>query len=175
MLLGVANASVAGEQREKQLMGTAVERRQLEPFVQVREGFFVGQAAGELLQQRQVMATHPAPLRREPVGDGRAAIDLEAVEKVSGEQGGQLSQLLWCHRREARTRGPSDFLRLDEAVRQVQAQGVGCESTRLRSGSSIRRLILLRHQRSSPRGSSGPSHSSSQSWPRVTGCGATAR
>ena len=43
--------------------------------------------------------------------------------------------------------------------------------TRLRPGSSIRRRILLRHQRSSPLGSFGTSHRGSQSWLRVTACG----
>ncbi|MNV57871.1 hypothetical protein D3C71_1502210 [compost metagenome] len=44
-----------------------------------------------------------------------------------------------------------------------------------RSGSSSRALALLRHQRSSPRGSFGMSHSSSQRCARMTACGASAR
>ena len=48
-------------------------------------------------------------------------------------------------------------------------------SMRRRSGSSMRPRILLRHHRSSPRGSFGTSHNNSHRWLRLTGCGLSAR
>ena len=48
-------------------------------------------------------------------------------------------------------------------------------ATRRRPGSSSSARALLRHQRSSPRGSLGTSHSISHRCPRVTGCAASAR
>lgn len=51
----------------------------------------------------------------------------------------------------------------------------GPASALRRPDSSRRPRSLHKHQRNSPRGSAGPSQSRSQSWPRVTGRGASAR
>ena len=129
----------------------------------------------EVLQQGRMAAAISASLRGEPAVEGGVAIDLQAVEKLAVEQ----------------RRHPPSRSGISAAMPSWVARAISIASTKQsamssltasprastlrRPGSSRMLLSLLRHQRSSPRGSLGTSHSSSQSWLRDTGCGATDR
>jgi hypothetical protein len=71
-----------------------------------------------------VAAAKSAALRREPTVETRVAIDLQAVEKLTIEQRGQGSQPLGGKRLDALLGGASDLDRIDEAVRQVELDGI---------------------------------------------------
>ena len=145
-------------------------------LLQVAERLVVGNAPDEMLQQGGVAAAESPPLRGEPAVEDRAAVDLQALQKVAVEQRGQRSLPLRRERLDARLGRAGDLDRVDEAIRQVEPDGVlaGVDAPAA-SRSSTRPRILLRHQRSSPRGSLGTSHSSSQSWLLATARGARAR
>ena len=123
MLLALANPAVPGERIEQELVDALVERRELQPLLQIAERLVVRSVCYEALQQRGMRAAQAAPLRREPAGKRRAALDLQALEKVAGEQRGQRSQPLRRDRLDV-LRRPGDLDRIDEAVREVEPDGV---------------------------------------------------
>ena len=66
--------------------------------------------------------------------------------------------------------------RIDRAAGEIEPHRLAVgDHARQRAGSSSTARALLRHQRSSPRGSLGTSHSNSHKWLRGTACGASAR
>ena len=176
VLLAFADPAAPGERGQQDLVDAPVERRELQPLLQIAERLVVRSAPDEMLQQRGMAAAEPAPLRGEPAVEGRAAVDLQAVEEVAGEQHATAlaaapARASRCPPAVARAISIASTKQSARSSRTVSPR----VSTRRRPGSSTRLRILLRHQRSSPRGSLGTSHSSSQSWLRVTACGASAR
>ena len=101
MLLSFANPAASSERVQKELVDALVERRKLEPLLQICERFIAGYRLDEMLQQGGVAAAKSAPLRREPAVEARVAVDLQAVEKVAVEQRGQRSQPLGSKRLDA--------------------------------------------------------------------------
>ena len=127
--------------------------------------FVVGNAPDEMLQQGGVAAAESPPLGGEPAVEDRAAVDLQALEEVAVEQPGQrpLPLRARASRCPPRSRGRPRSHRRSNPPGRAGWCPRGCR----RAGghrSSTKLRILLRHQRSSPRGSLGTSHSSSQSW-----------
>ena len=109
-----------------------------------------------MLQQGGVAAAEAAPLRGEPAVEDRAAVDLQAFEEVAGEQRGTAlaaapAQASRCPPAVARAISTASTKQSARSSLTVSPR----VSTRRRPGSSRRLLILLRHQRSSPRGSFG--------------------
>ena len=105
-------------------MDARVERRQLEPLLQISEGLIAGRRRDEVLQQGRMAAAKSAPLRREPAVEGGVAIDLQTVEKLALEQRRQRAQPLGRQRLDALLGRPRDLDRIDEAVRQVEPDGI---------------------------------------------------
>ena len=68
-------------------------------------------------------AAESASLRGNPTFEGRAAVDLQIFEKVSGEQRDERSQALRINGRDVLSR-PGDLDRIDEAVRQIKSDSV---------------------------------------------------
>ena len=117
---------------------------------------------------RRVAAAEPAPLRGEPAVEGRSCgrspVLRESRRRTTATQ---FPQPLGRKRLDAFLRGARATRSRRRSSRRDQVAIVSpCVSTRRWPGSSTRLLILLRHQRSSPRGSLGTSHSSSHSWLR---------
>ena len=83
MLLAFANAAAPGERVQQELVDTLVERRELEPLLQISEHLVAGRGCGEMLQQGGVAAAKAAPLGGEPAVEARVAVDLQAFEKVA--------------------------------------------------------------------------------------------
>ncbi len=86
MLLAFADPAAPGEGRKQCLVDMQVERRELQPLVQVSERLLVADAAGEMLEQSGVAGPESPPLGGEPAAEDRAAIDFEACQKISIEQ-----------------------------------------------------------------------------------------
>ena len=85
VLLAFGNPAVTGERVQQDLVNAAVERRELEPLFQVPEDLVARCLPDEMFQDRDVPSTEAAALRREPGVEVRTAIDLHAVEKLTGE------------------------------------------------------------------------------------------
>ena len=135
VLLAFPNAAVPSQRIEKESVDPWLERRQLEPPVQMHWHFLVRDVSDELLEQRGVPGTEPTPLGGKPSVEARAAVDLQAVEEVPDEHGGQNSQPLRRERSDLRS-GPGDLERVDEAVPEVET-----DSVRLRFDPLPARLI----------------------------------
>ena len=125
MLLALANAAAPRQRVQQRLVNTRVERSKLEPRLEIAEDLVVRNACGQVLQQRDVAAAKTAPLSDEPAVEDRVAVDLQPFEKVAGEQRGQRSQPLRSERLDALLGRAGDLDRIDEAVRQVEPDGVG--------------------------------------------------
>ena len=78
----------------------------------------------EMLQQGSVAGAESTPLSDQPTVEGRAAVDLQAVEKVTVEQGGQRAQPLRGQGRNALLGRPGDLDHIDGAIRQIEPDGV---------------------------------------------------
>ena len=53
MLLAFPDSTAPGERGQKNLVDMPIERRKLEPLLQIRERFVIGNALDEMLQQRR--------------------------------------------------------------------------------------------------------------------------
>ena len=125
MLLALANSAAPGERIQQDLVHAPVKRSKLEPLLQIAKHLVVrGTLLDEVLQQSGVAAAESTPLRREPAIENRAASISQAVEKVSVEQRGEGLQPLRRERLDALLRCPGDLNGIDEAVGQVEPDGV---------------------------------------------------
>ena len=123
MLVALPDLAAPGERVQQERVNTLVERSQHQPFLEIGQSLVLRSVLDEVFQQRGVMATELTPLRGDPTVEGRAAVDLQAFEKVSGEQRGERSQPLRANRLDVPNR-PGDLDRIDEAVRQIKSDGV---------------------------------------------------
>ena len=94
VLLSLPNSAAPSERVQESLVDAQVERRQLEPLLQMFEHLIAGRGRREALQQDGVATAKAAPLSREPGVEARIAIELQAVEKLAAEQRRQRSQPL---------------------------------------------------------------------------------
>ncbi len=118
------NAAAAGKGAQQRLVNAAVERRQLKPRVQMNEHLLAGRAGDQMLQEGGVAAAKAAALRDQPAVEQRTAVDLQSVEKVAREQRGQMPQPLGRERLDALPRRSGDLDRINEAVRQIERDGI---------------------------------------------------
>ena len=86
VFLAFPNPAEPDEGCQKGPMDMLVERRELEPLVQISERFIVGNAPGEMLEQGGVTRAESPSLCGEPSVEDRAAVDFQAVEEVAVEQ-----------------------------------------------------------------------------------------
>src|SRR6202171_6218325 len=78
-----------------------------------------------MLEQCGVATAESAALSDQPAVEGRIAINLEAIEKISGKKCSKRSQPLRGDCLNAHLSSPADFGGIDEAVSQVEPDGVG--------------------------------------------------
>src|SRR5689334_25057372 len=116
MLLPLANSPAPRQRSEKHLVDVLIERRKLQPFLQIAECFIIGNRVDKMLQQRGVTAAEAAALCREPAVEDRAAVNLETFQKVSIEQRRQHAQPLRRERLDTVLSCPSDLDRIHEAI-----------------------------------------------------------
>src|SRR4051812_36807037 len=124
MLLAFSNAAVPGERVQQKFVDTLVKRSQRQPLLEIFKAFVIGNGSDELLEQRSVAQAEPTPLHRDPAAEGRASVDLQAFEKVSGEQRGEGSQPVRSDRLNVLGR-LGNLNRIDDAVRQIKSDSVG--------------------------------------------------
>ena len=161
--------ALARERREQQFVRAAVEGRELEPLVDIGRAASCGSARARFSSSTVWM---PRKRRRSAVIQA-SNIGLRAISRPSSNSPAN-------RRREFRCRSTPNFWMpcsgarvtssvSTDAVGEVEADRVPSAMTRLRPCSSTSPRILDRHQRNSPRGSLGTSHSSSQICERATG------
>src|SRR5262245_23773155 len=124
MLLAFADPPTPRERGQQQLMHPAIERRELQPLLQVGERLVVGNAAHELLQQCRVAAAKPPPLRDQPAVEARAAVDLQTVQEVALDQPGEGSLLVQREGFHPALDRAGDIDRIDTAIGEVEPDGV---------------------------------------------------
>jgi ubiquinone/menaquinone biosynthesis C-methylase UbiE len=100
-----------------------IEWRERRPFLQMAERLVLGNAGCEAFEQGDVQAPEPAPLRHEPGLESRAAVDLQAIEKIAGVERLEGLQLRRRHGLEVLF-GPGDLDRIDGAVRKIDPDAV---------------------------------------------------
>ncbi len=126
MLVAVADPAVSRERIEQDFVRAPIEGRKLEPLFQRAEHLIglAGKAAHQVLQDSDVGGAKPAALREQPAVEMRAAIDLQALQEVAGEQRGKPSQLLGGQLLDPIQHGAGDREDIDEAVAQVERHRV---------------------------------------------------
>ena len=124
MLFTLPNSAAPRERVQKHLVDALVERGKLEPLLQISKRLVVGNAGDEVLQQGRVAGAESTPLSDQPIAESRAAIDLQAVEKISVEQCRQRAQPLRSKRLDTLMRRPGDLEHIDGAIGQVELDGV---------------------------------------------------
>ena len=123
MLLTFADPAAPGERGQQDFVDMPIERRKLEPLLQISNASSWN-PLDQMLQQCGVTAAESPPLSGEPAGEHRAAVDFQTVQKVSVEQPGKRSLPLRGERPNALFDGEGDFDRIDEAIRQVEPDRV---------------------------------------------------
>ena len=83
VLLAFADAALPGKRSKQRFVRLAVERRELEPPFQVREGLVLRSTLREVLEDRGMAAAEAATLRGEPSAESRVAVDLETLEQLA--------------------------------------------------------------------------------------------
>src|SRR5262245_26337217 len=101
-----------------------VERRELQPLVQVFERVVVGNAAREVLEHGRMAGPESPPLRGEPAVEDRAAGDLQALQKIAIDQCGERAQSFRRERFDALPGRTGNLDGIDEGIRQVELNGV---------------------------------------------------
>ena len=178
MLLARGELSALGQRAEQHHVRACIERGELGPSLQVPKRLVRSdwKACRQLFEQPDAAGGEAAPLCDEP---GCRTADCGRAPAHPGSR-----------RQTARPTPPAGWRRAcrfparaaaatsTASTRQSprSSETVSPEvTTRGRPGSSRMLLSLLRHQRSSPRGSLGTSHRSSHRRLRPTGCGSDAR
>jgi hypothetical protein len=101
-----------------------VERRELQPCLEVNERRVTGRDAREMLQHREAVTAKSTPLGGEPGLEQRAAADLQAVEKRAGEQLVQPRETLHRQLLNARRDCAEDLDSVHAAAGQVEVDRV---------------------------------------------------
>ena len=89
MFLALPDAAAPRQCAQQALVDAPVERREFEPLLQISEQFVAGRASGEALQNGGMAAAEPPALGGESAVECRIAVDLQAIEKLAVEQGGE--------------------------------------------------------------------------------------
>ena len=124
VLLAFANPPTPAECGEQALVHARIERRKLEPLLEVAEQLVARGRCRQVLQQRRVAAAEPAPLRREPAVERGVAIDLEAVQELALEEGAERPQSIGRQRLDALLRGAGNLHGIDETIREIEPDAV---------------------------------------------------
>src|SRR3546814_685913 len=125
MLLALSNSPVPTQPVQKRLVSTLVERRKLEPILEMDKHLFIRSASDEVLQQRDMAAAKTTALCEEPGVENRTAVYLQPFEKIPGEQSGQRLQSRRRERLDALLGCAGDLDRIDEAIRKSKLDGIG--------------------------------------------------
>src|SRR4051812_38179729 len=105
-------------------MKPLVEWSQHQPPFQISKNISARGAVDQLLEQGRVIPPEPPPLGGDPVVESRAAIDLQPIEKVPGEQCLERPQPVGRSSAKALNR-ISNLDNVDEAACQIQGDAVG--------------------------------------------------
>jgi hypothetical protein len=98
-----------------------VERRDLEPLLDVTEGFILRRDLGELLEQRDAPTAIYAALREQPSHEFGAAIELQPFEELPAIQRVQRACARRLERVDAGTDGAMHFSGIDQSITQLQS------------------------------------------------------
>jgi hypothetical protein len=124
VLLALAYPAALAERVQKDFVRALVEWSKLEPLLQVAEYFLSSSAGSQMLQQCRVAAAKATALGDDPAVELRTAVNLETIEKITGEEHAQAPQpfrregldALLCH--------PRDLDSIDEAICEIELDGV---------------------------------------------------
>src|SRR5262245_33649065 len=124
MLLALPDSAAPGERGQKDLVHAQIERRELEPFLDVPNRFIIGNALREMLQEGGVTGAESSPLSSEPPVEDRVAVDFQPLQKLAVEQRGERLLPLRSKPLHALLGRAGDLDRIDETVRQVEPDSV---------------------------------------------------
>ena len=124
MGFGFANLASSRERLEEALVRPLIERRELEPRVEVHERLVIRAAHDELLEHRSATAAKPTTLCSQPGGKYGAAVNRQTFEKFPLERCRERPEWLRRQRLDPGLGGPQDVERVDQTLRQIQLNGV---------------------------------------------------
>ena len=105
-------------------MRPLIERRELEPRVEVHERLVLRTAHDELLEHCSATAAKPTTLCGQPGGKHGAAVNRQTFEKVPLERCRERRESLRRQRLDPGLNGVEDVERVDPTLRQIQLNGV---------------------------------------------------
>ena len=116
-------------------MRTLVERRKLEPGVQVVEHLvrFCRKAPDEMLQDGRLAGPEATALRHKPAVEVWAAVHLQPIQELTDKQPGKRAQVVRIKRLDARLGRAGDLHDVNEAVGKIERDGI---TARLNSAAS---------------------------------------
>jgi hypothetical protein len=124
VLLALAETAAACQHMQHHLVHARIEGRELEPLLEICERFVVAEARDQMLEQRGPAGAQPPPLRDQPGIEGRAAVDLQALQEIAPKQVGERAQPFRRERVEPVLDRARNFRRIDETVREVEPDHV---------------------------------------------------
>jgi hypothetical protein len=111
-----------------------VEGRKLQPLLEVAERL-VGSAPRKMLEEGDLDPAQAPPLGGQPAVEGGTAIDFQSFQEVAVEKRGQRLLAFRSERVDSRFGRAGDLEGVDEAIREIEADGVvaGFDATVARS------------------------------------------
>jgi hypothetical protein len=119
VLVTLAQAIVARQQPQQQLVRAQIERCEREPAFELLERFAIGGAFHEAFQQRDVQLAEAPALRGQPAGEFGTRVELEPIEQIAVEERQERAQLIDRRCVERRPR-PRDRQGIDVDVGAVE-------------------------------------------------------
>src|SRR5215813_9459910 len=92
MLLAVPESAASGQRLQKTLVSVTIERRELEPPLEMTEDLLPRAAFDQPFQHGGMSAAEATTLRSQPGAEMRTAVDLQTLEELAGKQHGQGAQ-----------------------------------------------------------------------------------
>ena len=121
---GLSNLAPSRERLEETLVRPLIERRELEPCVEVQERLVVGAAHDQLLEHCRAAAAKPTTLCRQPGGKHGAAVNRQTLEEFPVEQCRERCEWLRRQRLDPGLSGPQNVEHVHPAVRQIELNRV---------------------------------------------------
>ena len=123
MLFALTEAAATRHRPQQALVRSSVERRELQPLLQMAARLSVRNTVYELLEQREAPGPETPTLGKKPTRELRAALDLQSFEKVAVKEREEFARPFSRKRAHARLRGASYFERVHANCRTDRA---GC-------------------------------------------------
>ena len=120
MFFALTEAAATRHRNEQALVRSSIERRELQPLLQVAARLNIRNAVYQLREQRQVPGPEAPTLGKKPARELRAALNLQSFEKVAVKEREEFARPFSRKRAYARLRGASLLKRVHASIGQIE-------------------------------------------------------